>query len=242
MKNGTAPLHFRGAPTRLLATLEWKWPRGSAGARVCQVNFPESAPLPLTVRQTGSESTAISILSFRMPRSTPPGSYKGSARLGETQIPIVAEVEARPRLRFIPARVALTASPGARIRTEVDLLNLGNVEVSIERESTFCVFDNRGVDQALFRGLTESGADGKSRIDRFLDELAESHGGLVRVQVASGGGRVVPGELRKLSLDLQFSRRLKAGHTYRGAWPVSEASLEVQVEAAGKSSAKERNQ
>lgn len=229
MQPSTAPLHFKGGPTRLQAT--WEWPQGLPASRVGQVSLAETGPLPLTIRRPGSESAAISILSFRMPKSTKPGSYPGSVTVGEMRIPIIADVEARPQLRFVPAEVALTAIPGGKATTEVDLLNLGNVDVSIEPESTFCVFGYEGVHPALFRALTESSANGKNRLDRFLDELADSHGGLVRARVAGGKVQIAPGELKKLVLELLFSHKMKTGDTYYGAWTVSGSSFGIQVEA-----------
>jgi hypothetical protein len=140
-------------------------------------------------------------------------------------------VEARPRLRFLPPKVSFRGSPGARLRTKVTVLNLGNVDVAIERESTFCIFDNRGMDRAFYQALTEKVEDGKRRIDRVLDELAECHGGLVRAVVREGAGELPPEAARELTVEFQFSRRMRAGEIYRGGWLISEASLEVEIEA-----------
>jgi hypothetical protein len=143
----------------------------------------------------------------------------------------VIEVEGRPRLRFLPSKVSFRGAPGARLRTKVTVLNLGNVDVNIELESTFCIFDNRGVDRAFYQALTEKVVDGKSRIDRVLDELVESHGGLVRAVVQEGAGELPPEAARELTVQFEFSRRMRLDQTYRGGWLISEASLEVEIEA-----------
>ena len=74
--------------------------------------------MPLTVRRVASTTPSVSLLSFRLPKSTRPGSYEGKVELGDARIPIRIEVEARPRLRFIPAKLSLRGGPGAVIQTE----------------------------------------------------------------------------------------------------------------------------
>ncbi len=73
--------------------------------------------------------------------------------------------------------------------------------------------------------------DGKTRIDRVLDKLAESHGGLVRAVVWDGAGKLPPEAARELTVEFQCSPRMRAGQTYRGGWLISETSLEVEIEA-----------
>src|ERR1035438_2913641 len=227
MASEQRPFRFKGAPTRLTATL----PSPEGAARSGRLILPGKDPLPLTIRRVRSIAPSLAVLSVRLPKSTRPGSYAGSAEVGGKQIPVVIEVEARPRLRFLPPKVSFRGSPGARLRTKVTVLNLGNVDVAIERESTFCIFDNRGMDRAFYQALTEKVEDGKRRIDRVLDELAECHGGLVRAVVREGAGELPPEAARELTVEFQFSRRMRAGEIYRGGWLISEASLEVEIEA-----------
>jgi hypothetical protein len=220
-----SPLRFKGAPTRLTAVLAS--PQGAA-LKAGRLVLPDREALPLTIR-VQSTSPKFSVLSFRLPKSTRPGSYEGSAEVGGTEIPIVVDVEARPRLRFYPPRVALHGAPGARLRAELTVLNLGNVDATFEPESTFCIFDNRGVDRAFYEALTEREVDGKRRIDRVMDELAESHGGLVRAVVLEGAGPLSPEAAREVIVEFQFSHRMRSGQTYRGAWVISESSVEVEI-------------
>jgi hypothetical protein len=223
------PLHFRGGPTRLLATVHsgTEMPFAKAG----RVTLTDKDSMPLTVRRVASTTPSVSLLSFRLPKSTRPGSYEGKVELGDAQIPIRIEVEARPRLHFIPAKLSLRGGPGAVIQAKIFVLNLGNVEAVVKPKDTFCIFDNRGVDRAFFSALTVNETTGKHRLDLLMDELSESHGGLVRTTVQAGHGELAPEESRELVVQFQFSRRMRAGHTYRGMWFVSEANLEVEIEA-----------
>jgi hypothetical protein len=228
MKNERVPLRFKGAPTRVLATVELAeaYPTPS----VCRVTLPETGSLPVSVRPLRSAAPMISLLSFRLPKSTPPGSYAGDMELGEKRIPIVVDVESRRSLRFIHSKFTHKGMPGAKIKTQLTLLNRGNVSITVSDEDTFCVFDDGGVARAFYLGLVEEDSGGKQRLDRIMDELAKAHGGLVRVTVTKGVGRVAPEEVRELEVEMHFSRRLIGGHTYRGTWSVSGASLEVEIE------------
>jgi hypothetical protein len=218
-------LRFKGAPPRMTAILAS--PK-AVTEKVGRLVLSDREPLPLTVRVQPT-SPAIAVLSFHLPKSTKPGSYVGSAEVGGTKIPVVIDVEARPRLRFYPPKVAPHVAPGARLRVELTVVNLGNVDATFDKESTFCIFDNRGVDVAFYQALTEKELDGKRRIDRVMDQLAESHGGLVRAVVLEGAGQLAPEMARDLIVEFQFSHRIRPGHTYRGAWTTSESALEVEI-------------
>lgn len=234
-----APLRFRGTPNRLLATLELpEFPP----ARACHVILPDAGSLPLSIRKLRSTEPVVSTLSFRLPKSTPPGSYEGNVELGEKRIPILVDVEARASLRFLRSRIVCREKPGARVTAELTLLNRGNVVVAVPREDTFCVFADDGIARAMYRGFVEEDGDGKQRLDRIMDELAKAHGGLVRVTVTEGSGLLAPEEVRDLTVELHFSHRLVGAHTYRGTWTVSLASLEVEIEVIGESNREEMGQ
>jgi hypothetical protein len=230
-------LHFRGSPSRVSAVLELSQPL--APAITCRAVLPETGALPVNIRSLRSAAPAVSTLSFRLPNSTPPGSYRGDVELGEERVPMVVEVEPRASLRFLCSRLVFREKPGAHTTAELMLCNRGNVAVAVPEEDKFCIFADDGLAQAMYSGLVEEDGDGKQRLDRIMDELAKAHGGLVRVRVIKGAGPVAPDEVRKLSVELHFSRRLNGGHMYRGTWSVSRASLDVQIEVIGESDGKE---
>jgi hypothetical protein len=240
MKYQRGPVRFKGPPNRLLATVEL--PEAFPTGKPCHVILANTDSLPLSVRRLRSAPPLVSTLSFRLPKSTPPGSYEGNVELGEKQIPVVVDVEPRVSSRFIRSRFACKERPGARTTAELVLLNRGNVEISVPREDTFCIFADDGLARAMYRGLVEEDGDGKQRIDRIMDELAKAHGGLVRVTVTEGSGPVAPEEVRELSVELHFSHRLVGGNTYRGTWSFSQASLEVEIEVVGELNREEKGQ
>jgi hypothetical protein len=227
MASERSPLHFKGVPTRLTTTL----PVPQGEARSGKLVLPDQEPLPLTIRRLPATVPSLAVLSFRLPKSTRPGSYRGNAEVEGMHFPVVIEVEARPSLRFLPPKISFRGAPGAALLTRVTIWNRGNVDVRIEPESSFCIFDNRGVDRAFFLAFAEKEAEGKRRIDRVMDELAECHGGMVRAVVREGAGELPPDAVRELTVEFQFSGRMRAGQTYRGGWLISETSLEVEIEA-----------
>lgn len=220
------PLRFRGAPIRLTATSVDVTPPPQSGLAF----FPGAAPSPLRIRTLHATNPTVTLLSFRLPRTTKPGRYDGTMELGGSAMPIEIEVQPRPQMRFYPAWLSLAAHPDEHLEINVGAVNLGNVEVPIERRSTFCLFEPRGVDVAIYHVLTEEPPADQRRLDRAAEEIAKSHGGLVRAIVREGAGNLPPGEFRELVVELHFSERVRPGRSYYGAWFLGESGLGIQVE------------
>jgi hypothetical protein len=220
------PLRFRGAPIRLTATSVEFGQAPQSG----RAFFPGAAPSLLRVRTIRATKPAVTLLSFRLPRTTSPGHYDGMMELGGSEIPIEIDVQARPQMRFYPSWLSLAAHPDVRLEINVGALNLGNVAIPIERRSTFCLFDPRGVDVAIYHALTEEPPANQRRLDRAAEGIAESHGGLVHATLREGAGKLAPGEFRELVVELHFSNRLRPGRSYYGAWFLGESGLGIQVE------------
>lgn len=228
MKPGTNPLRFRGMPTLISATVDVK--TFAEADQTCHVDLPGVLSQPLSVRPVFRRDLNTSQLRFRLPRFTPPGSYPGTVEVGGRQLPISVEVEARSELRLTPHSLLVKTKSAGKVSADLALQNLGNLPFLVESKHTFCLYDGSGVDQAFFAALVEEMPEGKRRIDRLMDELAESHGGLVRLIVGKGAGEVPPGEVRELRVDFHFSNRLRAGHVYSGYWSFSDFHYLVEVE------------
>jgi len=238
-EGASVPLRLRGRPTLLTAKL--KLPPRALENQACRVSLPEVLDEPLTVRPLIGRDIQTPLLRFRLPRLTPPGTYRGTVEVGERQIPIVVEVEPRFQLRMQPADLRLQSRPGAKVSVALEMQNLGNLPFLVESKYTFCLFDASGIDRAFFVALAEAAPEGKRRIDRFMDELAQSHGGLVRVIIEAGAGGIAPGETRELRVDLHFSDRLQPKHIYSGSWSLADFRYFIQVEAIDGPSAKEKS-
>jgi len=142
---------------------------------------------------------------------------------------VAVEVEPRPKLEASPSRLSFELQPGAEVTADVTLLNVGNVPYEVPAASTFCVFDGSGVDHAFWVAFGSDPPEGKERIDLLLDDLAESHGGLVEVRARAAERTIPPGESREVQVGLRFSDRIRPGHTYAGSWGGEGLSVRVRV-------------
>jgi len=224
-----ARIVFRGPPDRLASLLPVA--RAAAAREAVKepaANLRGAEVRGLTVRTLARSGLDARRVTLRLPRSTPPGTYEGSAEIEGQEIPIVAEVEERPRLEADPRRLSVEVAPGGTASVAVTVLNTGNVPRDLSGASTFCIFDGQGTEQAIWAALATDPPEGKQRIDVLLDDLAESHGGLVTARVEKGAA-VKPGESRDVRLTLRFSDRLQPGKRYAGSWRVDGLRIPVRV-------------
>jgi hypothetical protein len=226
-KARATPVTFRGPPNRLTSLVPLPGEPEALQQREARLEGAEVRALGL--RPLAREGVNMGKLTIRLPKSTPPGTYAGSVALGGEQVPIVAEVEPRPRLEANPRRLRVEATPGAEVAAEVVLVNTGNVPCDVPSASTFCIFDGSGVDHAFWVALASDPPKGRQRIDVLLDDLAGSHGGLVEVRARAEKGSIAPGDARTVELALRFSDRLQAGHSYAGAWEAEGVRVPIRV-------------
>jgi hypothetical protein len=152
----------------------------------------------------------------------------GGVALEDREFPVVIDVEPREDLRFIPTSLSIAVTPGRTVEAEITIVNTGNVGLDLRNEHTFCVFDTSGIDQAFFVALTDQNMNGGQRLERLMDELSVSHGGLVRLRL-KGGTMIPPGEAKKIQMALECSHRLRPGHTYSGAWSLRNFQYSIQL-------------
>lgn len=225
---GRERIVFRGPPDRLASLL----PAGGGGARDAgqepAASLRGAEVRGLTVRTLERSGLAARRATLRLSRSTPPGTYQGSAEIEGQEISIVAEVEERPRLEADPRRLSVEVAPGGTATVDVTILNAGNVPCDLSGASTFCIFDGQGTEHAFWAALSSDLPEGKQRIDVLLDDLAESHGGLVTTRVEKGAA-IKPGESRDVRLTLRFSDRLQPGKHYAGSWRADGLRIPVRV-------------
>jgi hypothetical protein len=184
------------------------------------------APLALEATPVGSSAMR---LQFSLPESTPPGAYEGSVQIGGESYPITVEVQPHPYLVISPRQLSLQVAPGAEASVDLTLVNSGNVSCEITKVHAFGLFDVKGVERSIGVMLGTTVEKGQGRLDRFMDEAADSHGGLVRVIIKEGAGSLGPSELRNVRAALRFSERLKPDQTYWGTWPLLNLKYYVRV-------------
>ena len=220
-------IHIKGSPRRLATVL--RLPDRAARATTCSIDLPGVDAHRVRIRPIKNTRSDASLLKIKLPYDTPPGVYKGTVHLGDTELPITVDVEVHHGLQIFPTNVKAKLSRGQSLRESIAILNGGNSTVELANEYRFCVFDSTGVDRAFFLALAGDETKGSKRLDRFLDELADSHGGRVRVEVPSGACLIKPGELIDVEVVFHFSDRLHAGRDYAGTWTLENAALHVEI-------------
>lgn len=225
-------LRLKGGPTRLSASL--RLPDSEVKARNLQVGLTGGITARVAIRPVTRHTPGIAVVKVRLPKNTPPGTYEGMVQLDGVEVPVVAHVEARPRLRFVPNKLLVKAPPGAVVHADVTVVNGGNVPVNIEAKQTFCIFDGSGIDRAFAAVLTDEKATGQERMGLLMDKLADFHGGFVRLIVDSGTGILQPNEDRDLHLSFRFSAKLQLGGIYDGVWDLGGGSYHIQIEVTDK--------
>jgi hypothetical protein len=224
---------FRGPPHRMTSLVAL--PEGTDARSKANALLEGAEIRGLAVRPLMRERPNFGKVTLRLPKSTPPGSYPGSVEIGGTQVPVVVEVEPRAKVEVSPSRLFFEVEPGTEVTADVTLLNSGNVPFQIPAASTFCVFSGGGVDHAFWVALVSDPPEGKERIDLLLDDLAESHGGLVEVRARAGARTIAPEESSDVHMTLRFSDRIRPGRVYAGSWNAEGLRLRVRVSVpAGK--------
>jgi len=227
----TVPLRFRGSPIAIEALVPTA--PHDKGRRILGVDLEielgeKKPPIELHPIPGGTVATRLRLV---LPNSTPPGTYKGTLRLSDSQYPILAEVGAYPHLLLSPSRLSFEAAAGSEAETELTLVNEGNVTCDVGKAYAFGLFDQDGLNRSTATAFQEETAQGRERMDRLMNEFAEGYGGIVRMRVEEGAGPVAPGEFRNLRLKLRFPDRLKPGRGYFGTWSFHNLTYLVTVRA-----------
>jgi len=234
----STPVQLRGHPGQLSTVLRLPpravASRASSRSSSCSVNLQGVDVRWASIREIGSASPGLSVLRIKLPVATPPGAYKGTVLVGDNEVPIVVDIEPRPRLRLFPRSFKASVAPGAVLNANFTVLNTGNSSIAIEKEYRFCVFERGGIDRAFYVALASDQVPSERRIDRLVNELSASHGGRVRLEIESGEGELAPGEARDLRVALRLSDRLRAGQTYSGTWKIENTGVSIALLVTGK--------
>ncbi len=229
----TKPLRFRGSPRIVQGVAPLTSDQALNAALSLDLKLPQAHRVtretPEHPLQTVPLSSFASRLRFSLPESTPPGAYEGSVQIGNETYPVVVEVEPHPQLFISPRQLIIQAVPGQEITMNLSLGNSGNMPCDIRKGYAFGLFEVNGLDRAIGAALGQAPEEGRTRLDRLIDEAADNHGGSVRVNVQEGAGVLEPGDLRDLTVTLRFTDRLKPEHTYWGTWPLYNLRYYVKV-------------
>lgn len=162
-------------------------------------------------------SSSASELRLRLPDQTAPGLYPGEATIDGTARAVVLQIEPHLRVRTQPSQTFVSVPAASSEAFALTIVNGGNVSVDIPKTSEFDLDDADGQERALGRSLRATLKPGEARVERFFEELRETHGGEARVTIRRGAGALAPGESRELACVLQVPVDARAGRSYAGA-------------------------
>lgn len=231
-ESASTVLRFRGLPNGVecLAPLDLGTNRNQKPSSRLSLALP-NAEIPSSALRIFHVSAGIARLWFPLPPYTPAGTYKGTARIEEVDYPITVDVEADENLVLSPPEFKVVASPGEQIVTNFTLANAGNVTCDVGKGQAFGLFDVEGAERAVGAALRDPEAQGRDKMDRLMDRLADEHAGFVRVQIEEGDGPIRAGEVCELTVRLRFPDHMKPGRSYTGTWVLFNLAYQIRVTA-----------
>lgn len=237
--------HFRGPPKLIEGLVpQSTLPEGPQKARL-QASLPTVLKLKLPTIAEGKEWPARVVTShrgnleaparvrFRLPDSTPPGTYEAELMWGEEQVSAQIEVEHYPDLLCVPSSYRFTLSAGQPLATtafEMGLVNRGNCEWKLRKVHAFGLFQVGGVENAFAAIYRQPELRGNERIDAFGDELSKRHA-FVRVQLERATTLAV-GASTRIKGTLTWPEKMLVGCRYRGTWPLANLRISIRVDFA----------
>ncbi|MBJ7603398.1 MAG: hypothetical protein JF888_09460 [Candidatus Dormibacteraeota bacterium] len=228
-------LELRGQPNELTGFFR--------PARPLAVFCPLESDLPmmegnrrLVAQAVPAGANGLTWVSVAVPDSTPPGTYRGVLRSGDLAQPVEIEVDPLAQVRLLPPGVEAEASRGGELAIQVQLVNIGNVYVEVAAGSAIELEDSTGFARALRRAASARPEMGERPLELAGEEFAASRGGVGRLRVAEGSGRLKPGEVRRVRATLAVPDDLRPGRVYSGSWELAGTSfsLSIKVRTAGK--------
>ena len=220
-------LNFHGTPDDLEGIFQIPFHQVLEGPLLLELEAPTlEAPITLQAEAAGP---SLTWLRFELPEVTPPGTYKGMIHVGSEKYESVVDVTPLHNFVLMPSQLSLDVNPGEKVMVELTAANLGNIGVQIPRSHGFGLFDSEGAEKGIRTALTSKSVRGQVRINRLVEEVAGSHGGLVRLLIREGAGWIEPDESRTIRLSLSIPKRLRPGHIYEGTWPLANLNYYVKV-------------
>ena len=163
------------------------------------------------VRALTSAAGDHTLIRLVLPSTTPATERAALVELGDERYEAVIRTTGSVHLESSPASLDLALEDLIATTT----INIVNLETAI---GTGLMTRDTGID----------------RLGRFADALAERHGGLARVSIESGAGRLEPGSATIVRARIQLGDRPAPGRTYHGVWPLGPLRIAVLLRVPDK--------
>jgi len=208
-----------GPPNRVSGTL----PSELSKSTVVPISLRVADEISVYRARARAVGGGVCEIRVRLPRATPPGTYRGESMLGDEKRKVTVEIEAKERIRIRPRETVLSGPPGGSVEFRVTVSNDGNVPLAVPKVETIDIDDVRGPERAYGRALRASLKEDERRVDRFFEEVREDHGGEAHVAITEGSGSLMPGQMRELSCRLDIPTTVQEKRTYAGGMDLGSA-------------------
>ncbi|MEM7059630.1 MAG: hypothetical protein AAF557_18755 [Pseudomonadota bacterium] len=166
---------------------------------------------------------------LKLDRFAPPGEYKADVNINGDDVAATVVVQEHERLTLRPAQIAFRGEAGDTAHAAAILENTGNVVFDVPRTIAVGIFDDLGVEDAFGAAYRDQIKTADAFMTAFTNKLRESHGGLAKIKVASGAGKLPPGKMARLKFELKFARDLKVGHRYHAVWATGATNFAISI-------------
>lgn len=221
-------LVFRGPPGHLLLHSDLP--------AVSGLSFKPDETLQSTIGNSKSSfriqadrSGTLKRLKVRLSNATKPGLYHATLETSDGSIPVDINVEPRSRLVIAPVELALSGAPGDKVQSRLLFSNKGNVTLAIPESDTLGIYDDDGIETAFASTYRMESDDLSKLFANFAAKLRDGHGGLLKLRLLEGSGKLEPGTSRSVLIEAQLPSKLKPGHNYHGVWSLLTAEHAVTV-------------
>lgn len=221
-------IKLRGKPGSLSGVLP-----GRAGARRASVEL--KVPGSKTPRRLDAELVPLADgdltqVFVRAPRSLAPGEYSGSLAVGDDDFLVTAEVFRRPHARLIPKRLEATTAPGCTLDICLNVVNDGNVALTIPGKGHIDLFDARSFER-LEEGALLTTLGFVEPSERLKAISGDAYAGRASVAI-KGGGDLDPAEARTIDARVKLPKELDPKCAYAGSIELASRNFTLTLHAA----------
>lgn len=225
-------LRFAGAPLRVQALVPR--PADDLTGATLHLQTPDGdLPLPVLALPEGPQLSTVRLLPTE---PLPAGSFAGRLVVGGEAWPAEVVVQAKPKARAYPSRLELTPatsgkareSAGGDLELVVDLLNVGNVDLTVGTAYAVPLEAAGALGRAIAAGVTSEDG-GVARWGAAADAVAASQAGVARIAVRQGTGPLPPRAAHRVSGVLRLPEGLRPGVPYAGTWQLPGVSVPLVV-------------
>jgi hypothetical protein len=190
---------------------------------------------PIVVR---GQEERVAPLAIALDRFTPPGHYAVDLAVEGQTREAVLNVEEIVALRLAPKSIVLMGRPGEAVGKHVDVSNEGNVPFEIDGIGDVELHDELAEAHMVGRVIGPLLKELPKSADGIVAALVavESRGpvvGFLRVRMASGPLRLVPGQSARLDLDIAIPADLAPHRRFVGRAAILAADLDFIVAPQG---------